>query len=208
MSTAPAAPARRRITAMRAQGFTWAHLAALTGLPEITVKRLGGRCLGGRRPPARVNGTTVAAVLGIPAATAPRRALVDATGTRRRMQALAATGWPIARLARTLGMSTADAYRITAGRQTLVFTATAERVAIAYEALWDTPPRSRTRWDTAAITHARRAAARQRWAPPAAWDDDDLDNPRARPKGMLPPPRTTDRDSMNTGSREARTDVR
>lgn len=66
----------------------------------------------------------------------------------------------------------------------LVFVTTAERVARAYAELWDKEPPG----PPSAIARARNHAARQGWAPPAAWDDGDgphgIDNPDATPVGV------------------------
>ncbi len=57
----------------------------------------------------------------------------------------------------------------------------AQRVAAAYDALWDRPPPQRTPREreeaAAAETHARRRG----WAPPLAWDDEEIDLQDARP---------------------------
>lgn len=94
---------------------------------------------------------------------------VDATGTRRRIQALMALGWPGHAIAGHCGWRTGEAvFEIT--RRNWVQRSTAEAVAHVYEHLSMTPGPS-------AQTRAR--AARMGWPPPLAWDD--IDNPDEQP---------------------------
>lgn len=99
--------------------------------------------------------------------------MVDPTGTRRRLQALAAIGWSPHLLARELGFTATNAVRhlMRTGRGK-INTRTAEAVRHLYDRLSMTPGPS-----TRARNHARRAG----WAPPLAWDDHDLDNPTPNP---------------------------
>lgn len=104
---------------------------------------------------------------------------VPAAGTIRRVQALAVAGWPMARLARETGLSPARLAQVLTA--STVPSATARAVAAVY-----------TRYSMAspglcgvALIHARAARARAAaagWAPPAAWDDDTIDDPAAIPE--------------------------
>jgi hypothetical protein len=102
-----------------------------------------------------------------------RRRLVSAVGTVRRIEALHAIGWPGSALGARLGV-TEDALRQWRSR-TIVNIRTAESVAKLYDALSMTPGPS-------PITKSR--AARYGWAPPLAWDDDNIDDPAATPAGV------------------------
>lgn len=117
------------------------------------------------------------------ATTTVGRRHVDGTGTRRRLQALAARGWTALRLAEH---HTATRQKI---RQTLLSTdidpVTAEfarSVIRLYDDLWDHDPPCP---DGAAL--ARAEAAARGWPPPMAWDDEDLDDPMARPPSTCEP---------------------
>lgn len=102
-----------------------------------------------------------------------RPRLVDATGTRRRIQALIALGYRHTILAVELGVSH-DVIR----KRSLapkVNRDTAEAVAAMYERLSMTCPVGRTHHERVAISRARNLAARRGWAPPLAWDDIDTD---------------------------------
>jgi hypothetical protein len=93
--------------------------------------------------------------------------LVDATGTRRRLQALAAIGWPPRALAERLGIQPDNILR-----RHRVRVGTARLVAAVYDQLSMTPGPD---------TRSAAAARRRGWAPPLAWDDDSIDDPAARP---------------------------
>ena len=97
------------------------------------------------------------------------------TGTRRRLQALAAIGWNSDALAEITGIHPKQIQEYTSAntRRAFVYLSTARTVADAYNKLSMTHGPSH-------ITAGRAKA--KGWAPPLAWDDDDLDNPNAKPK--------------------------
>lgn len=103
----------------------------------------------------------------------PRRH--DALGTRRRLRALVALGWPPAVLAERLGVPPTEVSRL-CHRARRVYSPTADRVSSLYGALCMLPgPSEATR------LRARRAG----WVPPLAWDG-DLDDPAASPVACEP----------------------
>lgn len=95
---------------------------------------------------------------------------VDATGTRRRLRALARIGWTGAVLGERLGVSRDAVNKMT--RHAQVYRTTAEKVAALYDELSMTPGPSE---------RVRRMAKAKGWPPPLAYDEEDLDDPRARP---------------------------
>lgn len=103
---------------------------------------------------------------------------VDAAGTRRRLQALAASGWPMTWLDARLGYRPGRCYQTT--RRQWVTLRVAAEVAQLYDALWDQPSGA-GREDR----RVRTMAAAKGWAPPLAWDDSHgphyIDDPDARP---------------------------
>lgn len=109
---------------------------------------------------------------------------VDATGTRRRIQALAAIGWSLAEQSRRLGMERSAAHAMTT--RAWVTVETAAKVAALYDELAMTPGTS---------TRARCDARRRGWPVPLAWDEEDLDDPAATPTAHLPSPTDWRRDS-------------
>ncbi len=105
--------------------------------------------------------------------------MLNAVGTRRRIQALSAIGWTYGDLAERLGVTRSAVHHLTDERPRIEAT-TARRITALYDRLSMTPGPS-------AITRARALAAG--WPPPLAWDDDTIDDPTAKPS-LGPPPST------------------
>jgi hypothetical protein len=98
------------------------------------------------------------------------RGHVDATGTIRRLRALAAIGHSARQVAHELSVDPSWIRALYRGEHTHVHADTAERFSALYERLQGTPGPSQA---------ARRMARRRGWSPPLAWDD--IDNPAAEP---------------------------
>jgi hypothetical protein len=99
--------------------------------------------------------------------------MVDATGTRRRLQALMTLGWSLPAIAERLGDRGPNIRRLLfAERLTRRF---ADRIAAVYDALCMIRPAGHDRTSNAAIARTRIFAARRGWLPPLAWDDIDND---------------------------------
>lgn len=96
--------------------------------------------------------------------------LIDGSGTRRRVRALARMGWSFAALGERLGVSNDQVGKWAAGD--LVRRDTAARVSALYDRLWDQPGGS---------VRARNLASAKGWPPPMAWDDASIDDPAASP---------------------------
>ena len=101
--------------------------------------------------------------IGIGDAGRAPRSRVDATGTRRRLQALIAIGWP---LADQLSRRPNSLCRSMTGE--LVTARTAQQVASLYERLWRARPPQATSEQRATADAARAHAAAQGWLPPLA----------------------------------------
>jgi hypothetical protein len=92
------------------------------------------------------------------------------------MEALIAIGWSQTQVWQGSGIGWHTAIRILKGDPVRV--STARRVSDFYERMWDKPaPAGRHR--TCALNMARE----RRYFPPLAWDDDEIDDPAARPHG-------------------------
>jgi hypothetical protein len=176
-----AQPVRVHLRELAAAGIGWKRAAALAGVSTGAVSRIlyGGP---GERPPSqRVRPQTAAAILAVRASAcqlAPG-ALTGSTGARRRLQALVATGWSQARLARELGLTEANFGAVM--RRDQVTAGTARAVGELYDRLWNQPPPEHDQRTRIAASRARRYAAGRGWAPPLAWDDDLIDDPSAAP---------------------------
>jgi hypothetical protein len=177
-----AEPVRQHIRMLSTYGIGWQRLCRLAGVANGGVSRiLYGAPHEGSGPTKRVRTTTADKILAIKPSLehlAPG-ARVDGTGTRRRLQALVANGWPQMRLGRELGIKH---HRLIWDqiRKDTVSADTARKVRDLYEQLWNVNPATRgvpPRY----IEQAKKVAAANGWVPPAAWDDDYIDSPAATP---------------------------
>jgi hypothetical protein len=106
---------------------------------------------------------------------------VPIVGTRRRIQALMAIGYPRATIAESIGWTGGSLGALTDERRTYVDRATYLTVLRVYGELADTPGPSEK---------SRGWARRLGYLPPLAWDDDHIDDPAYDPTaiGDLAPP--------------------
>lgn len=177
-----AEPVRAHIRMLSTFGIGIQRTRVLAGMSNGSLSRL----LYGRGeqhgPSRRIRTETADRILAIRPSIdlAAPSALVDSTGTRRRLQGLVAVGWPQVELARHTGidkMTINDQLHLTS---TTAYGATARTVRDAYEQLWNVDPCTRGvggRW----VKEARELATANGWVPPAAWDDDYIDSPAATP---------------------------
>jgi hypothetical protein len=156
---------QRRIAELRAAGMTVPAMAAVSGVPARTIYNISrGR---GRW----VHGDTAAALrrVDVPTPTVPV-GYVDATGPRRRVQALAAIGHSLRYQRSRTGISSTAQFRLAAARVQYIDAGAAAEIAAMFRDLEHTRGLSKR-----AVTWAKRYG----WAPPAAWDD--IDDPDEQP---------------------------
>jgi len=176
-----AGPAREHVRTLAGAGIGWKRAAGLAGVSTGSMSKLvyGGP---GNRPPARrIRPETAARILAVRAAPEALggAALVDATGTRRRLQALVACGYSKSRLAERLGMLPGNFAQVMTRGQ--VQAGTERAVRALYDGLWDVPPGESGHRERISVSRAGRYARERGWAVPMAWDDEALDDPAARP---------------------------
>lgn len=158
----PVERAHIELARLEAAGWSRRRIAVASGLPRNQLARILG---GTYRPVRTVRWDTFSALQRLghdaPAPVAPG-ALVDATPTWRRLQALIAIGWPKTTLARRLGLG-----RALQLHQGQVTARNAAKVAALYRELAYTPGPSQ---------RARQYAAAHGWLSAMFWDDriDDL----------------------------------
>lgn len=161
-----AAPIIAHYEALRSSGMSVYRIAEVAGVHRDTLYRMGRRS-------RTVQIETARKILAVPI---PSRVIdggakyVDATGTRRRLQALMASGWPIRTLEVQLGRH--DSALWNAMRTETVFASTAAAVADLFDHLQLTPGPSE---------RSRRLAQSKGWHLPLAWDEDTIDDPNAQP---------------------------
>jgi uncharacterized protein (DUF433 family) len=105
--------------------------------------------------------------------------VTDGTGTRRRLRALVAAGWPATELGFRLGVFKQQVgYLLRAGGTGQVTLRVEAEVRRVYLDLWNEKPEAHGVAGHIAL-RARRLAARRGWHPAAVWDD--IDNPDEQP---------------------------
>jgi lambda repressor-like predicted transcriptional regulator len=179
---------RQHIAALAATGIGLKTLAARSGVSHGALwKIVYGVPSTGRPPSRRVHRATANKILAVPAEplrVAADHARIRATGTARRLRALIANGWSVAKLAQLAGVNrqaldpllddAGDFWRLVHARH-------ARAVAALYDRLWNTPSPADQWRDKIAASRARRRAHTAGWPPPAAWDEEDIDDPNAWP---------------------------
>jgi AraC-like DNA-binding protein len=191
---ADAAPVREHVAALTAAGLTEANVASEAGVSRGQMEHLmhGSN---GSAPGRRIRHDAAARILAVRplAAVTPGAGEIDATGTRRRIRALVACGWPQGWLAAQLGVKPPNISAMLRGArgQARVRATTAAAVRELYARLWDVPPPQSTPRERAICARARAMAAERGWAPPAGWDEGVIDDPAGRPAdGWQRPART------------------
>lgn len=173
----PADAARDHVQRLRSAGISLQRIAACSGVGYGTVARLAYPHPSRREPPTlRLRHDTAQRLLQLraQACTVPPGARVDATGSRRRLQALMAAGWPLPTLARQLGRTAANLRR--SMHADAVTDACARHISTLYEALRDMPPPGRTAAERVSASRAKATARTSGWLPHWAWDDIDGDS--------------------------------
>jgi hypothetical protein len=176
-----AGPAREHVARLVAAGLTETNIARLAGVRQGTVYRLLPGCKG-NPPSRRIRPEASEAILAV-RPDVPAAGTVDATGTRRRLQALVACGWTQSQLSAELGVKPTNLSAMLRGfrGQKTVLASTAIAVRGLYSRLWNVPPPVSTNREDAQVKAAMRMADARNWPPPLAWDDDAIDDPRACP---------------------------
>ncbi|MER7806125.1 hypothetical protein [Streptomyces sp900116325] len=165
----PAEPAAQHVQTLYEAGWTTGQIAVAAECADRTVadllhrknktirKDLAARILNARPTLAALPGATK----------------VDATGTIRRAQALMAIGHSLTSIANAMGVSHYTVLgNILNGLRPTVTVATARSAASVYRKLAEVPGTAQ---------RARNVAAERGWPPPAAWDDERIDDPTATP---------------------------
>lgn len=167
----PAAPAAAHLRYLFAEGMGWARVTRAAHCSSSTIHRiLGGQQL--------VRRSVADRILAVKARPAPGR-YTDATGTRRRIQALIAIGHTISHISDEAGVDQSVIVEIVSGTQARTRGVTADRIAAAYDWLSHQPPASQR---ASAISACRNRAANAGWPDPTWWEDmGHIDDPAFDP---------------------------
>lgn len=169
---------RDHIARLERAGVGRQRIAELAG---ITTKAVYLIMNGGYR---KVRPATEARILAIEPRleNAAPHARILGIGSQRRLQALIANGWSRNALAARLGMNPSNFSRLM--QSVHVTVESALKIRRLYDDLWDQSPPADTASQRCSIARAKNDAAARGWAPPLAWDDETIDDPDARPRGV------------------------
>ena len=179
----PTTEVRTFLTHWKAQGIGVKTIAATTGVAPSTIYRV--------TITDTVRSTTADRIMSFQ----PRlndladRVKIDGTGTRRRLQALHATGWTWAEIGRELGCTGQNVRCIVEqveARNGHVTAGTARTIRDLYARAWQGPPAPANGYQVGEQNRARRRATERGWPPPLAWDDETIDDPAAAPHATEP----------------------
>lgn len=176
-----AQPVRDHVEAIRAAtGMSLKNLAAAA---DVTVATLDNLLYGGSRFPAARQMRTESAIKLLAYWPTlddyPDKAVIDGTGTRRRMQALAAIGWPANATHEQIGfLSLRSVEKLRYSTNVTALTARTVRDVYAATPAGGAEEHGIPPW---LAERCRAYAARLGWAPPVAWDDDTIEDPVAIP---------------------------
>jgi hypothetical protein len=167
--------ARAHVQRLLAGGMTVRQVEAASGVNRTAIRVMLGD-FPGRKRSEQIRPWTERALLAVRGNLGPSRsgtATVDAAGTRRRLEALQAIGYPARDLAQRLGAGPKTPLQV--ARRARVRAATARAVADLYVKLENTPGPSHR---VAVTAQARGFLA------PAWWDTDTIDDPDKAPAGV------------------------
>lgn len=177
-----ATPAREHVQGLRAAGMGLRWIAERSGVSHGALSKLVYGA-SGRPPSARIDKDLAARLLAVRADvdTLAGGATTPAVGVVRRVQALAVLGWSVAQVCARAGVDRQAVDAVLGGARARISVRHARAIRAVYEDLWDTAPPETNQREKIAASRSRSRAAAARWAPPAAWDDADLDDPHGRP---------------------------
>jgi hypothetical protein len=172
-----AEPVRRHLMALQANGVSINAAARAAGLDEWTLRNFLPSPSGKTQRKHRVTPEVARKILSVTAEQVDL-GYVDGTGTRRRIQALSALGWPLRRMAEHLDINPTYVGELLRRTDRPVFGFTADKVARAYDALKNQNP-ARHGIEPRVVKRIRGIAKAKRWAPPSYWDQhaDAIDDP-------------------------------
>ncbi|MCY0959933.1 hypothetical protein [Streptomyces sp. H27-H5] len=171
---------RKHMASLREQGVTLKRIAELSDTPRGEINSITYGT--GRTHIRKVRTEIATRILAVRPIWhgIPDEAFMPTTGLARRLQALVAIGWPPPVLAERLGIHLTYLNKILRGAHPRVTGRFHRIVEGLYDELWNVDPITAD-VPAALISRAKSRAAGHNWAPPAAWDDELIDDPTAQP---------------------------
>ncbi|MFB7312918.1 hypothetical protein [Streptomyces sp. NPDC056192] len=186
-----AEPVREHLRKMNAAGMPYRAICERLGFPQDSSLQhlMWGR--GEYGPGRQVRRETAELVLSYwPSLDDfPDGSRIDATGTRRRVEALAVRGWSRHMMADRIGVQETHFRKAT--KRDRVTARLARQVAAVYDAWWNQDPLEHG-VPLCAVSRVRADAVRQGFRSALAWDDDTIDDPNAVPQTDAVPAGYTD----------------
>lgn len=164
---------RAHLRTLSEAGIGYRRVAELAGVSHKSVYRI---LVGQTRPTGRM----ADALLAVSVEVGPAERWPDATGTRRRLQALATLGWMMREVSELTTADESGLGQIIMNRAFVQRTTEAQVRRIYDDLSMRIPPVSY------GSKRARLRAAKRGWFPPLAWPDDVIDDPTGLPC-LLPP---------------------
>lgn len=152
---------RQHITALNDTGMSLRAIAYEAAMTEYGIRLILEN--------TRVQKNTADRIFAIPVGGG--NGLVAALGARRRVQSLAAIGWPQCEVAARIGERPKHLSQFLQNNQ--IRADKVRRIKAVFDELCTKPGPSE---------QSRRYAQRAGWPPPLAWDDDTIDDPKAKPQ--------------------------
>jgi AraC-like DNA-binding protein len=175
-----AEPVRQHLLQLHAAGITIHRVAAITGLTYRAVRNFTQHDYGHTASRKRRVTPEVAAKILAVNTRDHTPGNVDSTGSRRRIQALVAIGWPSIYVADRAGIHRSNR-SVIVNRPTVRAT-TAQRITAAYDEMRHQKP-ARHGISKTSIKRAKQQAAANRWPTPSYWDEcGAIDDPHFEPQ--------------------------
>jgi hypothetical protein len=175
-----AEPARQHVLAVQATGMGLARIAKHTGVNRGSLDHLlyGSHPI---PPAAQIRTENAQALLAYwpTLDDYEDRAVIDATGTRRRMQALASAGWPSRAIHQRIQVGNMQTFEKLRYRAKV--TARLARIVRDFYDEASVKPAENYGVEPWIASRTRTYATKNQWAGPEAWDMDTIDDPDAHP---------------------------
>ncbi|WP_282790848.1 helix-turn-helix domain-containing protein [Streptomyces sp. CC224B] len=177
-----AAPARQHIDALREAGHSIPDIQKQARVSAATLARI--LYDGTNKRAERIRPEVAQRILAVPLAPAPVKpsTVIDATGTRRRLQALISMGWTLTALGPRLGFHPRRLTDLLHSDRVLA--STARRIADGYRVAQTLDPAAHGVPKKSAKA-SRNLASREGWHGPLDWDN--IDDPAAKPETSRKP---------------------